>query len=342
MFLLLALIFFISLLFVVILLFKFVWKEDTRLRNFSLNALLIIFTVLFMFIILEFYFCFFVIKSDGFGFTLSSKKWFSKYWEPINSLGYRDIEHSEEDFINKKTIFVIGDSFIAGHGLKDYEDRFSNLMQVELDNEYVVLNIAKNGWNTPEEYGAILSYPYARPDLIILSYFINDIETAAFKCGIKRPVLIYPPSRTIAPLIDNSYFLNYIYWRLYRFYNTNFGQIYWNYLKKCYFNNKVFELHKKELLRLINYTREQNINVISVVFPNLMAIEASKPFTSPIVDFFKGNNIDCIDLAEMLSGRDPNDIIINNLDGHPNEKLNREIADILLTKINVIEKNSDF
>ena len=104
-----------------------------------------------------------------------SQRWFEKNWK-VNSLGYRDIEHDSYD--NRQIIFVVGDSFVAGHGIARPGDRFSDLLQKRLGDRYVVVNIAQNGWNTPEEYQAIISYP-RKPNRIILSYFINDITDAA-------------------------------------------------------------------------------------------------------------------------------------------------------------------
>ena len=49
----------------------------------------------------------------------------TKYWKPINSYGYRDIEHV--NLKEKKLPFVVGDSFVAGHGIKNYKDLFSNV-----------------------------------------------------------------------------------------------------------------------------------------------------------------------------------------------------------------------
>jgi hypothetical protein len=287
---------------------------------------------------LELYFSLFVIKSDGFGFTLSAKKWFSNYWIPINSFGYRDVEHSMKDFNGKKSILIVGDSFVAGHGIKNYRDRFSNLIQEKLHNQYVVLNIAKNGWNTNDEYKAIISNPFPKPFLVILSYFINDIEGAAKRCGMTRPELVIPPNETLKPLIDRSYFINYLYWRLYRFGNVNFGQIYWEYLKKCYNDKRVFDLHKEELNKIIQYTHNNDIYLLSIVFPNLMDIESSKPFTKKIVDFFQLNQVDFIDLTSVLSRRNSKEIIINNLDGHPNEKFSKELADMIYPKVVALEK----
>ena len=59
----------------------------------------------------------FFAQSDGFNLTLSSRNWFARYWQPINSLGYRDVE-PRAPRPGEKFVLVVGDSFVAGHGKK--------------------------------------------------------------------------------------------------------------------------------------------------------------------------------------------------------------------------------
>lgn len=72
--------------------------------------------------------------------------------------------------------------------------------------------IAKNGWQTNDEYLAILSHPI-RPDVLVLSYHINDIFGAADERGYPVPDLITYPSYPLRTLVDGSYVINFFYWR---------------------------------------------------------------------------------------------------------------------------------
>ena len=71
----------------------------------------------------------FVPKSYGKGdpANLSERLWFAKYWK-ANQLGYRDLELADKNFEGKYKIVILGDSYVAGHGIKNPEDRFSNIL----------------------------------------------------------------------------------------------------------------------------------------------------------------------------------------------------------------------
>jgi hypothetical protein len=89
-----------SLLVVAALVFRRVWTRKSSLRSILINLSLLAFTILYSGLILEFVFYKFFVRSDGFAFTLASARWFQEYWHPINSYGYRDVEH--EDASGKK------------------------------------------------------------------------------------------------------------------------------------------------------------------------------------------------------------------------------------------------
>ena len=84
----------------------------------------------------------FAVSSDAFGHTLASRQWFAKYWKPINSFGYRDIEHDLKNLGGKKLLFVVGDSFVAGHGITNPRDRFSDVLGAQLEENWEVFKIS--------------------------------------------------------------------------------------------------------------------------------------------------------------------------------------------------------
>ena len=84
-------------------------KSKTRslISNLSLSLLILLFT--FMFI--EIYFKLFFAQTDAYFFTLAAQNWRERYWQPVNSLGYRDREWSAEDVAGKLKVMVVGDSY---------------------------------------------------------------------------------------------------------------------------------------------------------------------------------------------------------------------------------------
>lgn len=304
------------------------WTKPSKLRSVLMKGSVFVSTVICLFLLLEIVFYSSFVITEGYAFTLASRRWSEKYWH-LNSLGYRDVEHKPADFHDKKLIFIVGDSFAAGWGIPQIENRFSNILQRDLGEEYLVVNVAKNGWGTAHEYNAILSYPYP-PKKIVLSYYLNDIERLALKAGyIHRGIIEYPHNQVFRFVINRSYFLNFVYWRLYRFQNKATIENYYERLKQSYSDPNVWAAHEAELGQIVTYTRNQGIDLTVVVFPHLNAVKDSAPITSKVTEFFERNNVRVLNLQPLLEGREPTTMMVNSLDAHPNESLNREVAELL-------------
>lgn len=310
-------------------------KKQTLIENICLSLLVLFLTLM----ALELYFKFFFAQSDAFRYTLASRNWYERYWQE-NSLGYRDIEWTPDKLAGKTKVMVVGDSFVAGSGIAKPEDRFANQLDHLLGEDYVVLNVASPGWDTIDEVEAILKYPY-RPDILILSYYINDIEGVAYQSGAQRPQIRRDPPAWLRPLIANSYALNFLYWRLIRLGPQEWADIYWNdWLKKISADPDISWRHRQELLRIIEGAASEQIPLFVVAFPNLTAIEESQPIMQPVIDLFREHHIPVLDVSPLLAGRDPADITVNAIDAHPNELVNREIAENLYQMIRAWEETA--
>jgi hypothetical protein len=326
----------LSLLVNVVFVFRYLYTSKSIIRSILIKLSILTFTLIYLLLVIELFlylsFAHFFVHTEQYGYTLATERWLDKYWKPINSLGYRDINHDESDFSGKKVIFVVGDSFAAGFGIEDYENRFSNVLQKYLGEKWLVINIAQMGWDTVDEYKAILSYP-VNPDFIILSYFIDDCNGAAAKMGIRLNLPLLCPS--IRPYAIRSYLLNFIYWRLNRLIlKDKLEQNYLEYLKRIHMDERSWQTHKNEILDIVDYAADQNAEIIAVVFPELTNIKSSREFTSKVVDLMNHNQVIVIDLADKLAERDPLELVVSPLDGHPSMSLHREVAGELFKIIN--------
>lgn len=308
-------------------LFRRFWKKPSKTRNAAQNLLLSVFSLAYLFLILEAVFANFFIHSDGFGFTLASQRWFETYWNPINSDGYRDAEHQ---WNREHILFIVGDSFVAGHGIKYISNRFSGVLADKLGNDWTVAVIADNGWGPQQEYLALANHR-KKPDRIIVSYFINDIQNAAKKNKIKRPRLIEKPNKWIRPLVENSFVLNWFYWRLYR--GGSQTDVYWNYLKRAYSDDKTWKTHERELQSLIDYAKDEGSEIAFLIWPSLEDIAGSKEITSKVAGFLQSKGVTIIDLTEYFKDRSPRSLVVNPMDAHPNEQINAEVAEILFQRL---------
>lgn len=308
-------------------LFRRGWTKESRGRSFCINAAVMFFAFVFVWMPLELIFGRFFIESDNFSFTLAAERWDDLYWKPLNEYKYRD--DKRKDWEGKKVLFVVGDSFVAGHGIKSSKDRFSNRLADKLGDDWAVFNIAKRGWNASDEIGAIASH-HAEPNRIILSYFLNDIEDAATRAGLKRPELVEEPPKLLRKLVEKSYFLNFAYWRLYRrAHAQDMIDAYAKYRAEIWQGEAVWARHRRELHRLKEVAHLRGADLSVVIFPDLFNVKETAPLTAKVAAFFQSEGVPVVDLAPRLAGRDPLAMVVSPADGHPNEKLHAEVAEIL-------------
>ncbi|MBI1879239.1 MAG: hypothetical protein HYR94_13645, partial [Chloroflexi bacterium] len=97
-----------------------------KVQNLLINLTLSLLFLFLTFMAAEFYFKVFFAQTDAYVFTLSAQNWMERYWQPINSLGYRDREWTPDEVSGKLKVMVVGDSLAAGLGIENYQDRFSN------------------------------------------------------------------------------------------------------------------------------------------------------------------------------------------------------------------------
>ncbi len=302
-----------------------------KARSVALACLLTLNSVLIPLFLLEAWFTFFMDQSDGFNITMSSRNWFEKHWRPVNSLGCRGDEPAAPGD-GERLLLVIGDSFAAGHGIDDYRDRFSNLLQKKLGPSLVVQNASDIGWDTTEEYAALAAHPYT-PDTVVLAYYVNDIFHAANQTGFELPFgLRFPTNPVVGFLVEHSALCNYVYWRLARMGGVKDAEkSFWGRLKAAYADPAVWAEHQKELQAVAEYCRAKDIRLIVLIFPNLLDVEGSVPLTGKVASFFSGQGVAVLDMAPMLLGRDPETMIVNSVDSHANKALHKEAAGMLET-----------
>lgn len=294
-------------------------RGQALLENGAL-ALLALFLVL---LLLELAFKLFFAQSDGFRYTLASRNWYNRYWRE-NSLGYRDVEWTPELIQGRVKVLVLGDSFVAGHGLADPEDRFSNVLGRLLGPGYAVMNIGRNGASTRDEIKYGMAYPYPA-DIVILSFYLNDIEETAAALGFRRPELATRPGG----LIDHSYALNFLYWRLNRLLYQAESARYWQWLLGLYDRPEVWPVYEQELIEIARFLDDRERQLLVVVFPALPAIEDSRPVTGRIVELYEGQGVPVVDVAGLVQDMPPDELVVSAVDAHPNAFVNRLVAEEL-------------
>ncbi|MEZ4753242.1 MAG: GDSL-type esterase/lipase family protein [Bdellovibrionota bacterium] len=308
-------------------LFTSIWVSSSRLRELALSLSISLFTVLLIFSFGEGYFRLMVYQSDFFGFTLTAENWWQRYWKPVNSYQYRDAEFNLELIRSKNSVLVLGDSIAAGHGIKNASNRFPDLLAKQLGDSSIVLNASICGWSTSHELTALKTHlTQFQPETVILSYFLNDIEGAATRVGIKKPEYIVLPSGFLGRLVSDSHLINYFYWRSYRALYPELAKLYADYLNQVWQDARVRQAHLQELREIFELSTQDGRRFILVIMPDLLQLGQSKQLIEPVLNLFKSLKAQIIDMHLLVSEKTAGSYLVGSYDSHPNEDFHAILA----------------
>lgn len=272
----------------------------------------------------------FISQSHEGDLSKASQIWFAKYWRPITAEGYRDFPKTNAE--KKKKVLVLGDSFAAGHGLENTEDRFSDQLEQKLGaDKYAVYNLGVSGSDTRDEFQRLQKFP-VKPEVLVLEYFPNDIEKAARDA--KLTLAQFQPYDDITipgagSLVMRFYFPNYLYWQFPHMPPASIT----DFVQKSYTDTTILNPHLRDLQKIVDYARQHNAPMYVVMVPFLQNVEKSNGYTKPIEDFFINQKIPVVRLSDHLGSIPPKERIVGKNDGHASAKVNALIADLLYKQI---------
>ena len=175
------------------------------------NSLVLLFLCSIVLVSGEIYYDFYHDTTDSFGLTKATARWFERHFQ-TNNTPFRDsVYYMPTIQPGKRRVTFLGDSFTAGHGVPNVEDRFANRIRAANPSHEVHV-LALCGWDT----GPQLSFMTAvqgdyEMDLVILVYCLNDVADIVpeWERVLDR---VYESSRP-GYLVEHSYFLNTLYFR---------------------------------------------------------------------------------------------------------------------------------
>lgn len=311
-------------------LFFRVWTRPSRLRNACRDTLLVALSCALSFLVIEGYFRFVYDECGGISSTLSGMRWFERHWRPVNAGGFRDDEHPAERLAGKRTVFVLGDSFAAGHGIPDYRDTFPLVLGRELGADWEVVALAQCGWNIKEYCDALATYEYQRPEVVVLALFVNDIESSSGTILDKEYRTSVAPDGLTGALVNSSYALSlaYSYWIMPRLVPNYIGILFTQYE-----NKETWEAYTRQLDQFTREVEARGARLIVVPFPLLQDVHSSKVITDKITGFFRGRNVEVLDLVPHLKDMSIVQLCASRLDVHPSELVHKLVADLLKKQI---------
>jgi hypothetical protein len=292
-------------------------------KGWKMRISTILLPVFVLFIFAEIGFMFVARPHGSYPDYLAQINWNLRYWE-VNADGYRDEDFSRGK--GKRTVMVMGDSFTAGSGIKDPADRFSNLL--ESRTKAVFWNLGQPGSNTPQMFRRIQEAEDLKPDVLLLSYCLNDIHDAAKQAGVE---LEWNPAGSgipgfLMPLMHYSHSVNYFF----GIYGMGFTQMdYFSWLEGCFTNPEVLKYHHADLDKIVEHCRQRGIKMAVVVFPLMQAPDRSTRITGIISEYFRSRDVAVADLGPVLADYPAESLWVRPLDPHPNEFVNAVAADEL-------------
>jgi hypothetical protein len=314
------------------------FRRARKLKQQSLlpvNAGLSLWFVCALLTLAEIYCACFVDQSDAFNMTNISQRWFRKYIEAQrNTAGFRDRREFKRVVPDgHKRICFVGDSFTIGHGLRRYEDRFSDRLEAFLDErfpgKYQVANLADPGLETSlivARVKALLKQGF-QIDTLVYVFMLNDIE--GYDPRTEQVIRQLQQGEPKFFLISQTYFLNWLYFRWRQ--ATGPGNAYFPHLVESY-SQEPWNGLKRKLDELKEECRSEKVDLRFVIFPFLHNLDDHYPFHAAhqkLIKYCRDANIPVLDLEPVLKPHVSEGLMVNRFDAHPNERANEIVAEAL-------------
>jgi hypothetical protein len=275
----------------------------------------------------EIYYRFFYDQTDALDSTKVSVRWFERHYAANNFQCRDDINYTTAITPGKRRISFLGDSFTAGHGIKEVRDRFPNLLRAGHP-EWEIHVIARPGFDTGNELKSIEALTEGGYQLgdVVLVYCLNDIQDILPDClaAVNR---VYAGIDGSGWWRRNSYFVNTIAHRLDLATNKDLKS-YWQLLRRGY-DGPVWEEQRKRLIELRDLVKAKGGRLLVVTFPFLQALGTNYEY-QPVHDrldrFWMEQGVPHLDLLSVYKSLPPKKLTVNDFDSHPNEFANRLAA----------------
>lgn len=302
-----------------------------------------IFLLILVFSLFEGYFRYVYDESDGLGYLKTNARWQSRH-VTYNNYFVRDRNFTHDKNPGVTRIGVFGDSLAFGAGIKNPQDRFSNLLEKKLKGSgfnVEVFNLGRSGYDTEGEIKYYWEVKDLDFDIIVWEYYLNDIQPEKASTGTPIINSIRAP-RIVKSLSKVSYFFDFLYWRFSSKYQSTFAKLKEADLNQ-YKNQELSSRHKEEIKNFISRLKEDNRKIVFIIFPFAHLLGPNYPakeIHSTMTDVFKESGADVVvDLLPALIDKDPKDNIASRFDSHPNEIIHALAAEKLLEAVAPLMKN---
>ena len=299
------------------------------------NSFVLLFLCSIIVVAGEVKFRFFHDTTDSFGLTKTTQEWFVRHFQP-NNVGFRDsVDYSVGIPPGKRRITCLGDSFTAGHGVRDVEDRFGNCIR-QLRHGWDVQVTAQCGWDTGHELAFLEDsggFGY-QLDVVVLVYCLNDVADIVpeWAATLER---IYSSSEP-GFLVAHSYFFNAMYYRWKASRDPDIVD-YCRFVKQHY-EGPVWSEQQERLKCLHNEVKSRGGRLIVVTFPFMHALGKEYSYREAhkrLSEFWDSLGVPELDLLTVYQSHDSQTLVVNSRDAHPNEQAHALAAKAMVTFLDI-------
>lgn len=295
------------------------------------NLLVLLFLVSLLLLGGEIWFRFFVDTTDSLGFTKISERWVRRHWR-TNTAGPRDnIEYAPKIQPGKRRVTFVGDSFTAGHGISNVEDRFANRLRATHP-DWEVHVLANVGWDTGTEI-AMLKKAVARSyelDEVVLVYCLNDVCDLLLAQGQPFEGKLPALDRATPRITHGSYFLDLFYNRHLAAQNP-YVKDYFSFVKDGYRGDYWLAQQRRftEFRELVT-SHGGHLSVVTFPFLHALGPKYDYAFVHEALDhFWRAQGVAHLDLLPKFQGLPSRELTVNPHDAHPNERASRLAAEAI-------------
>ena len=281
----------------------------------------------------ESYYRFIYDDTDSFALTNSTNRWILRYYK-TNNRNFRDSEdYSPSCPADKVRITFLGDSFTVGHGIKDVEQRFTNLVRRQ-NPGFEVQVLAGNGMDTGPQLKMVKGLQQQGIELqyVVLVYCLNDLSDIVPEY---RQVLDRIYEHEPGYLFYNSYFLNTLYYRWVAFSDPDIKNFYQFTLEA--YQNQVWEKQKQRLTDLRDLVEAQGAELLVVTFPFIHALGKDYNYAQvhqQLDAHWDSLHVPHLDLLGTYQGLTAEELRVNMYDAHPNERAHAMAAEAIGAFVN--------
>jgi len=255
-------------------------------------------------------------------------RWKARHYQN-NDWGLRDnVDYSfRRSESSDRRITFLGDSFTAGHGIAEVDDRFVNLIRAARP-EWEVQSLAMDGMDTGREIKSLQQSLKKRfeLDVVVLVYCLNDISDLIDEWNETLPLI--KESRTKQGfLLRNSYAISTLYFR-YKVLNNPSAANYFRFVLDHY-GGSTWETQRSRLSILQRIIESNGGRLLVVTFPFLHSLGPEYPFRGvheKLAALWQDLRIPHLDLLTIFESGEPSEMVLNKYDAHPNHAAHRQAA----------------